>query len=157
MTVPQIIPSDGYFTWMSNLYGKSCGQLEQQVGFSLGSLAKGWKLLSPRVPIAAANIDFRGSSRLPDGIMPDGRSIASVIAARSNVAESQKKVAAYFDQGVDRRPAKVYPNIKPAYYPSALARTVPQFKLILSIDWVVLLEILPGNVLTQAAAKAAIY
>jgi len=141
---------------MSNLYDKSTYLLEQQVGYSSGRLAQGWSLLSPRFPIAAGNIGFRGSSRLPDGRFEDGRAIADLIAARSDVAASQKKVAAFFDRGIDRRPAKVLPVIRDGTYPAAKAITVPQFELISEIEWVVLLDISPGSVLTRSAVQSAL-
>jgi hypothetical protein len=152
----EIIRSSGYFTWMSNLFDKSTFTLEQQVGFSSGRLAQGWRLLSPRFPIAASNIAFRGSSRLPDGIMKDGRAIADLIAARADVVALQKKVAAFFDRGIDRRPAKVLPVIREGTYPAAEDVTVPQFKLLSEIEWVVLLDIKPGSVLTRSAALRAL-
>ena len=151
-----IVSSSGYFTWMSNLFEKSGPDLERQIGFSPGSLREGWRLLSPVVPIAASNIDFRGSSRLPDGRMPDGRLIGDVIAARSDVSASRQKVAAFLDRGFDRRPAKVQPNSAPTFYPPAPNVGIPQFKLFTAVDWVVLLEIRPGAVLTRAAAEAAV-
>jgi len=152
----EIIQSAGYFTWLSNLYGKSSFQLEQQIGYSSGRLANGWRLLSPRFPIAANNIAFRGSSRLPNGIMPDGRAIADVIASRSDVAASQQKVAAFFDRGLDRRPAKVLPINRNGTYPAATGVTVPQFELISEIQWVVLLEIGPGSILTRQDVQNAL-
>jgi hypothetical protein len=152
----EIIRSSGYFTWMSNLFDKSTFLLEEQVGYSPGRLANGWRLLSPRFPIAANNIAFRGSSRLPNGIMKDDRAIADLIAARSDVVASQKKVAAFFDRGIDRRPAKVLPVIRHGTYPAAEKITVPQFELISEIEWVVLLDVNSGSVLTRPAVQAAL-
>jgi len=93
---------------------------------------------------------------LPDGIMKDGRAIADLIAARADVAALQEKVAAFFDRGIDRRPAKVLPVIRDGTYPAAENITVPQFKLIAPIEWVVLLDIKPGSVLTRSAAARAV-
>jgi hypothetical protein len=118
-------------------------------GHSPGRLADGRRLLSPRFPIVASNIGFRGSSQLPGGRFEDGRAIADLIAARSDVVASQKKVAAFFDPGIDRRPAKVLPVIRYGTYCAAEKITVPQFELKSEIEWVVLLDINPGSVLTR--------
>ncbi|MBS0530022.1 MAG: hypothetical protein JSS22_11620 [Proteobacteria bacterium] len=145
-----IIRSDGYFTWLKFLLDKSASELENKVGYSPDALAAGWKLLSPRFPIAPHNIDLRGSSRWSEGILPDGRNIGSVLSARLSLSDAQKKLATFFDQGLDRRPAKIRPNSKPAAYPAAKPVGIPQFKLAAEIDWVVLADVAPGKILRRA-------
>ena len=83
MAARQIIKSAGYFTWLDRLYDKTSPELEKAIGFSAGSLRNGWQLYTPRAPIAASNIDLRGSTRYSDGKMPDGRQIAEVLANRT--------------------------------------------------------------------------
>lgn len=145
------IISAGYFTWLKFLLDQSPAQLENRIGYSPGTLAAGWLLLSPRAPLAPNNIDLRGSSRWPDGKLPDGRQIGSVISSRSDLAEAQNKLASFFDQGMDRRPAKVRPNLCPQAYPAATPTGIPQFKLVRAVEWVVLAKVDPGGVLQRSA------
>jgi hypothetical protein len=137
------------------LYEKNGAALETAVGFSPGSLKNGWKLFTPRLPLEATDIDLQASTRYSNGLMPDGRRIAEVLAARTDVAAARVKVASFFDRGLDRRPVKVMPNSKPTAYPSAPGVGLPQFKLLRRVEWVFVLEVAPGSALTRAAAATA--
>lgn len=144
--------SAGYFTWLAMLYDTSSHELETVIGYSAGSLQKGWKLFTPRFPLAAANIDLRGSTRYADGKMPDGRKIEEVLAARTDVAAARNKVANFFDRGLDRRPVKIVVRPPPISYPPAPTIGRPQFKLTTEVEWVFVLDVPAGTVLTRAAA-----
>jgi len=149
------ISSAGYFTWLAMLYDKSPPTLETAIGFSPGSLRNGWDLFSPRAPLRASNLDLRGSTRYSDGIMPDGRQIADVLAGRTDVAAARGKVANFFDRGLDRRPVKVVSRTMPTSYPPAPGVGLPQFKLLSAVEWVFVLEVPPGLMLTRALAACA--
>jgi hypothetical protein len=147
--------SAGYFTWLAMLYDTSSHELETAIGFSAGSLRNGWKLFTPRFPLAAANIDLRGSTRYSDGKMPDGRQIEEVLAARMDVTVARKKVANFFDRGLDRRPVKIVVEPPPTSYPPAPGVGRPQFKLMTEVEWVFVLDVPAGSVLTRATAASA--
>jgi hypothetical protein len=147
--------SAGYFTWLAMLYNTPSHELETAIGYSGGSLRNGWKLFTPRFPIAAANIDLRGSTRYSDGKMPDGRQIEDVLAARTDVAAARKKVASFFDRGLDRRPVKIVVKPAPISYPPAPNVGRPQFKLMTEVEWVFVLDVPAGSVLTRATAASA--
>jgi hypothetical protein len=137
------------------LYNKSSQELETRIGYSTGSLRNGWKLFTPRFPLVAANIDLRGSTRYSDGKMSDGRYIAEVLAARTDVAAARVKVASFFDRGLDRRPVKVFVNPAPNSYPPAPGVGLPQFKLFSEVEWVFVLDVAAGTVLTRTAVMSA--
>jgi hypothetical protein len=147
--------SDGYFTWLAMLYNTTSQELETVIGYSGGSLRNGWKLFTPRFPLEAANIDLRGSTRYSDGKMPDGRQIEEVLAARTDVTAARRKVASFFDRGLDRRPVKIVVTPKPISYPPAPGIGRPQFKLIAAVEWVFVLAVPAGSVLSRAAAASA--
>jgi hypothetical protein len=147
--------SAGYFTWLAMLYNATSHELETVVGYSAGSLRNGWKLFTPRFPITAANIDLRGSTRYPGGKMRDGRQIEEVLAARTDVTAARKKVANFFDRGLDRRPVKIVVRPPPISYPPAPGVGRPQFKLMTEIEWVFVLDVPAGSVLTRATAASA--
>lgn len=155
MEASEIIRSAGYFTWLAMLYNKGGTELEKAIGFSAGSLRNGWKLYTPRRPIAAPNIDLRGSTRYSDGKMPDGRQIGDVLAARTDVAAARNKVASFFDRGLDRRPVKLIVSPPPTCYPPAPNVGLPQFKLFTQVEWVFILYVPSGLPLTRAAAATA--
>jgi hypothetical protein len=134
------------------LYDKNAPMLERAIGYAAGSLKDGWKLYTPRNPLAASNIDLRGSTRYCDGVMPDERQIAEVLAGRTDVVVARQKVASFFDRGLDRRPVKVISNTKPAGYEPAPGPGLPQFKLFNPIDWVFALDVPPGSSLKRATA-----
>lgn len=150
MITRPVISSAGYFTWLAMLLDKRAPALELAIGFHAGSLANGWKLFTPRVPLAASNVDLRGSTRYADGVMPDGRRIGAVLAGRTDVPAARAKVASFFDRGVDRRPVKVVTDRAPLSYPPAPGVGLPQFKLFTPIEWVFVLEVPPGQALTHA-------
>jgi hypothetical protein len=147
--------SGGYFTWLAMLCDKPAPQLEDQLGYATGALASGWSLLLPRRPLQAANLDLRGTTRWPDGKLPNGHLIGDLIAARSDIAAASQKVEAFFQRGAGQRPAKVLPVDKPAGYPPASSVGLPQFKLHSAVEWVAVLQIGPGQLLSRAAAEAA--
>src|SRR5262249_20994144 len=68
---------------------------------------------------------------------------------------ARKKVATFFDRGLDRRPVKVVVVPSPASYPPAKDVGVPQFKLFFAIEWVFVLDVSSGSVLTRAVAACA--
>ena len=144
------IISAGYFTWLKFLLDKPSSELERLIGYSPGSLAAGWKLLSPELPLSPQNIDLRGSTRWPDGVMRDRKPIGSAIASRSDVPQLQNKIVSFFDRGLERHPAKVFSNSKPQGYPAASPVGIPQFKLVLPISWVVIATMNPGEILRKA-------
>lgn len=146
------IRSAGHFTWLAMLYNKSPPALEAAIGFSAGSLRNGWELFTPRVPLMASNIDLRGSTRYSDGVMPDGRRIADVLAERMDVVTAREKVASFFDRGLDRRPVKVVSRTQPTAYPPAPGVGLPQFKLLNAVEWVFVLEVGTGAMLTRTLA-----
>jgi hypothetical protein len=151
------IKSDGYFTWLVHLYDKLPTTLESQLGYAPGVLRLGWRLVSPRVPLSGADIDLRGSTRWCDGFLPDGRQIGSVIAERSDPDRARDQLARFFDRGLDRRPAKVLPNApRPHGYVSAKGGGIPQFKLLHPVEWVVLADIGPAEVLRRTAVQGAV-
>jgi len=147
--------SAGYFTWLAMLYNTTTQELETVIGYSAGSLRNGWKLYSPRFPLAAVNIDLRGSTRYSDGKMPDGHQIEDVLAARTDVAAARRKVASFFDRGLDRRPVKIVVKPDPISYPPAPGVGRPQFKLMTRVEWMFVLEVPAGSVLTRAMAASA--
>jgi hypothetical protein len=155
MAARQIIKSAGYFTWLDRLYDKTSPELEKAIGFSAGSLRNGWQLYTPRAPIAASNIDLRGSTRYSDGKMPDGRQIAEVLANRTDVAAARTKVASFFDRGLGHRPVKVMVNPPPTSYPPAPEVGLPQFKLFTAIEWVFVLDVPANFAVTRATAASA--
>jgi hypothetical protein len=156
MQRPLPISSSGYFTLLAYLLGKPAGTLESDLGFSGGALSGGWHLYSPGAPLSAPNTDLRGSTGLPDGRLPDGRYIADVIAQRADTAALRRKVAAFFDRGLERRPCKVVRvSTQDIRYPPA-PRGIPQFKLHTAVDWVWLATIAPGKVLERAAVVRAL-
>ena len=135
------------------LFDKPATELENKLGYAPGTLAAGWSLLSPSMPIAPSNIDLRGSTRWPEGKMPNGKEINSIIASRLDVPAAQKKLATFFDRGLDRRPAKVLPKLDPIAYPPARPIGIPQFKLRNPVNWVVLADVKPGDVLRRGDVK----
>ena len=141
----------GYFTMLKYLLYQSPAQLEIKLGYSSGTLGNGWVLLSPRMPLAPHNIDLRGSTRWPEGKLPDGREIGSILSTRLDLSDAQIKVVNYFDRGLDNRPVKVLSNLKPSGYPAATPSGIPQFKLRDPVWWVVLANISPGSVLDHSA------
>jgi hypothetical protein len=147
--------SAGYFTWLGHILDKPPAILERDVGFAPGSLAGGWKLLSPRFPIEASNIVLEGSTRWSGGMMSSGARITDVIAGRTDAAKAQEKVARFFDRGLDRRPAKILSNTHPTAYPNAPVG-VPQFTLRRPVEWVILAQIPPGGVATRNYVAAAL-
>lgn len=149
------IRSAGYFTWLAMLYNKSPPALETAIGFSAGSLRNGWELFTPRMPLVASNIDLHGSTRYSAGVMPDGRRIADVLAGRTDVAAAREKVASFFDRGLDRRPVKLLPRTQPTAYPPAAGVGLPQFKLLHAVEWVFVLEVGAGSMLTRWLAASA--
>ena len=155
MAARETVRSAGYFTWLAMLYNRGSPELEKAIGFSAGSLRNGWKLYTPRLPIAATNIDLRGSTRYSDGKMPDGRQIADVLANRTDVAAARNKVASFLDRGLDRRPVKIMVNPPPTSYPPAPDVGLPQFKLFTAIEWVFVLDVSSGLALTRATAATA--
>jgi hypothetical protein len=150
-----IFRSAGYFTWLAMLYDKPSPDLERAIGYSAGSLGNGWQLFTPRFPIDAANIDLRGNTRYADGVMPDGRLVGEVLARRTDVPAARVKVATFFDRGLDRRPVKVVVSPSPASYPPAIGFGLPQFKLLVAIEWVFVLDVPAGSMLTREAATSA--
>jgi hypothetical protein len=148
--------SGGYFTWLEHVLEAPGDVLEREVGFARGSLAGGWKLLTPHAPLAPWNIVLKGSTRWSDGKLKDGRDIDCVIAGRSDAAESRLKVARFFDRGLDRRPVKILPNTRPDAYPAAEGAAVPQFKLRESVAWVLVLDVHPGGVARRREVAAAL-
>ena len=154
MALPSI-RSAGYFTWLATLYHKSPPALETAIGFSAGSLRNGWDLFTPRLPLLPSNIDLRGSTRYSDGVMPDGRRIADVLAGRTDIAAAREKVASFFDRGLDRRPVKLLPRTQPTAYPPVSGIGLPQFKLLHAVEWVFVLEVGAGSLLTRASAVSA--
>jgi hypothetical protein len=149
------LKSAGYFTWLAMLYNATSQELETAIGYSAGSLRNGWKLFTPRFPLEAANIDLRGSTRYSGGKMPDGRQIEDVLAARTDVTVARKKVASFFDRGLDRRPVKIVLHPAPISYPPAPGVGRPQFKLMTEVEWVFVLDVSAGSVLTRAIAASA--
>ena len=149
--------SSGYFTWLRFLYDVPAPELARRLGFApLDVLAGGWVLWSPTHPIPADLIVFRGSTRWSDGILPDGRQVGDLIATQSDARMLASRVAGFFDRGLDHRPAKVGPRLKPTSYPSAVGGGIPQFKLRQSIEWTALLDVPPGAVLTRAMVEHAV-
>lgn len=147
----EIKSSAGYFTWLGMIYGKSASMLAADLGFAPGSLDAGWILLMPRRPIDAASLDLRGTTRWPDGVLPNGKQIADLIAGRSDVEEAKRRVVAFFDRRPEHRPAKVQPLASPNAYPPASPVGVPQFKLLFPVEWVVVKTIDRGGVLVAGS------
>lgn len=156
MTGQTYITSAGFFTWLAHLYDKSPAALESQLGYAPGALRLGWRLVSPRAPLSAASIDLRGSTRWCDGVLPDGRQIGAVIAERADPDRARAQLARFFDRGLDRRPAKVVPNARPDGYVPANGTGIPQFKLLHPVDWSVLVEVGPADMLRRAAVQRAL-
>lgn len=144
------VDSAGYFTWLQFLLDKSEEDLERLIGYAKGSLSEGWKLLSPKSPLQPNNIDLRGSTRWSDGKLPDGRPIGSIIGARTDLTQAQKKIVSFFDQGLERRPAKVLSNKTPKDYPPATPHGIPQFKLFNPVPWVAIATVAPGRRLKKS-------
>jgi hypothetical protein len=127
----------GYFTWLGMIYGKPAARLAADLGFAAGSLDAGWLLLMPRWPIAPANLDLRGTTRWPDGVLPNGNKIADMISQRTDIEDAKRRVVAFFDRRPEHRTAKVHPLTRPGDYPPASPVGVPQFKLLFPVEWVV--------------------
>jgi hypothetical protein len=156
VTDPNPIISDGYFTWMAMLFDTETEALERLIGYAIGTLARGWLLMSPRFPIAPANLDLRGSSRWEDGQLPDGRTIGAVLSERTDLAAAECKLATFFDKCLDRRPAKVRPlavTTARSFVP-ATPVGIPQFKLFAPIEWMILAEVPRGAVLRRQDVRA---
>lgn len=141
----------GYFTWLKMVCGKPAAQLAADLGFAPGSLDNGWCLLMPRWPISASQLELRGTTRWPNGMLPNGDKIADLIEQRSNAQEAKRRVASFFDKHPDHRPVKVLPPSSPAHYPPADPVGIPQFELLQVIDWVVVKNIPKGGVLRQGS------
>ena len=156
MALQPLIVSDGYFTILKYLLNKSAEQLEDDLGFEENSLAGGWHLYSPRLPLRAANIDLQGSTGLEDSRLPNGRLISEVIAGRADVATLRQKVSSFFDRGLERRPCKVV-RLSPDRIEFVKAtRGIPQFKLHTAIEWTWLATVAPGGHLTVSRVVAAL-
>jgi hypothetical protein len=149
--MPEFISSAGYFTWLQFLPDRSSSEVEGRLGYRPGALSDGWLLLSPRHPLEAGNIDLRGSTRIEDGRLPDGRLIRDVLGARTDLAAAQRKLAAFFDRGLERRPAKVWPILERERIGYEPARTgIPQFRLFRPVEWAILARVPAGGVLSRA-------
>jgi len=148
--------SAGYFTWMRFLLEQPSARLETLLGYSIDTLADGWALACPLLPLLPSDIDLRGSTRWSDGLLPDGRPISAAIAQRSPLEDAQRKLAAFVDRGLERRPAKVLPRRTPARYPAAVGGGIPQFKLHRPIAWRVLVQVEPGTLLRREQVAAAL-
>jgi len=151
-----ILSSDGYFTILRYLLGKSSIQLESDLGFEKGALAGGWHLYSPRRPLHASNIELRGSTGLINSRLADGRLICDVIAGRADVAALRGKVAAFFDRGLERRPCKVVRMSRDTISYPAAQRGIPQFKLHTPVEWTWLATVAPGDSVSMATVTKAL-
>jgi hypothetical protein len=141
----------GYFTWLKMVCDKPAAQLAADLGFAPGSLDDGWCLLMPRWPISASQLELRGTTRWPIGMLPNGDKIADLIEQRSDAHEAKRRVASFFDKHPDHRPVKVLPPNRPDHYPPAEPVGIPQFELLQAIDWVVVKSIPQGGVLRQGS------
>ena len=145
----EILHSGGYFTLLQYLLNEHAMVLEQRIGYKPGALSLGWRLLTPCFPLKSTDIDIHGSTRFMNGLRNDNRQIREIILQRVELAETQRRLARFFDRGLERRPAKVMPRQERSligYVPAE--QGIPQFKLTRSIEWFVVADVAPSRVLT---------
>ena len=155
----------GYVTTLDSVTGKTSGELERVLGFSRGSLSKGYHLYFMRQHVGPYDFRWQGTTRHSGGWVLeevgeiDGEPIYEYIQVSDQVRAKMNRHAenwAYDNllaleqvklnvrQGW-KRIVKVVPKLRPDAYPDSPVNNIPQWEIMLPKEFYCAADVAPGH------------